>query len=66
MSDRDNYLARAAEAHAAAEQATLANVRERCLRAEEAWLSMARRLDKLSAMQARNEAAKAELRHPAE
>ena len=60
MSDRDNYLARANEARAAAEKATLDNVRERCLRSEEAWLSMARRLDKLSAMQERNLAAKAE------
>lgn len=60
MSDRDNYLARASEARAAAEQATLDNVRERCLRSEEAWLSMARRLDKLSAMQEVNQAAKVE------
>ncbi|PZO90749.1 MAG: hypothetical protein DI623_05660 [Sphingomonas sanxanigenens] len=38
------YLARAAECARDAEQATLNNVRERCLRAEAAWRSMAARL----------------------
>lgn len=38
------YLARAAECARDAEQATLNNVRERCLRAEAAWRSTAARL----------------------
>lgn len=37
------YLARAAEARADAEAAVLANVRDRCLRAEAAWTAMADR-----------------------
>ena len=57
--DLDLYLARAGEARAAADQATLDNVRDQCLRAEEAWLSMARRLERLIVMQERNEAEKA-------
>jgi hypothetical protein len=40
----DFYLQRAAEARADAEAATLANVRERCLRSEAAWLDMAARV----------------------
>jgi hypothetical protein len=39
----DFFSSRAAEARADAEQATLANVRERCLRAEAAWIAMADR-----------------------
>jgi hypothetical protein len=35
------YLDRAAEARADAESATLDNVRDRCLRAEDAWNKMA-------------------------
>lgn len=35
------YLDRAAEARADADAATLDNVRERCLRAEDAWNKMA-------------------------
>ena len=65
MLELENYLSRAKDARKAADQATLANVREQCLRAEEAWLSMARRIERLSAMQEVNEAeklkAKAEL-----
>lgn len=57
--DLDLYLSRASEARAAAEEATLDNVRQQCLRAEEAWLSMARRLERLIVMQERNEAEKA-------
>ncbi|PZO87391.1 MAG: hypothetical protein DI623_14865 [Sphingomonas sanxanigenens] len=38
------YLARAAESAREAEQAMLENVRERCLRSEAAWRSMAERL----------------------
>ena len=40
------YLARAAEARADAEAATLENVRERCLRSEEAWNQMAARVER--------------------
>ncbi|HET9356354.1 MAG TPA: hypothetical protein VFO42_09355 [Sphingomicrobium sp.] len=68
--DLDLYLARAGEARAAAEEATLDNVRQQCLRAEEAWLSMARRLQRLIVMQECNEAEKAaaaeRMRMPAE
>ena len=37
------YLARAAQARDEADVATLDNVRDRCLRAEEAWTRMAER-----------------------
>ena len=37
------YLARAAQAKAEGEMATLAHVRERCLRSEEAWSQLADR-----------------------
>ena len=40
------YLARAAECARDAEATALANVRERCLRSQEAWLAMANRLHK--------------------
>jgi len=40
----DFYLARAAESARDAESTDLANVRERCLRAEAAWQAMATRL----------------------
>lgn len=40
----DFYLARAAESAREAEATQLANVRVRCLRAEEAWRTMAARL----------------------
>lgn len=40
------YLARAAECAREADATLLANVRERCLRSQEAWLSMANRLRK--------------------
>lgn len=45
----DFYLARAAESAQAAREADLANVRERCLRAEAAWRTMAERLLKSEA-----------------
>jgi len=45
MSDKEVYLLRAAEARADAETATLENVRERCLRAESAWIAMADRVE---------------------
>jgi hypothetical protein len=40
------YLARAAEARADADTATLDNVRDRCLRSEAAWMSMAARAER--------------------
>ncbi|MEO7178600.1 MAG: hypothetical protein ABIW83_07135 [Allosphingosinicella sp.] len=55
------YQARAAEARADAEAATLANVRDRCLRAAAAWDAMAARAHRGDAMRARQEADKAAL-----
>jgi DNA-binding transcriptional regulator YdaS (Cro superfamily) len=52
------YQARAAEARADAEAATLDNVRDRCLRAAEAWEAMAARAHRGDAMRARQEADK--------
>ncbi|QNM81977.1 hypothetical protein H8M03_07995 [Sphingomonas sabuli] len=43
MTDRETYLARAAEARAQANETTLDNVRDRCLRSEAAWNEMAAR-----------------------
>ena len=53
------YLARAAEARREADAATLSNVRDRCLRSEAAWLSMAERAERTEKMRARSEADKA-------
>lgn len=58
-SNHDFYLARAAEARADADRADLANVRERCLRSESAWLKMAARAGKADAMRAEIELNKA-------
>lgn len=44
------YRAQAAACAREANAATLANVRERCLRAEAAWLSMAERISRSEAM----------------
>ncbi len=49
----DFYLARATESAAEARVATLANVRERCLRAEAAWQAMAERMLKSETERAR-------------
>lgn len=59
MSNQDMYLARAAEARADAEAATLDNVRDRCLRSEAAWSDMADRAGRTDKMRARLEAEKA-------
>ena len=59
MKDRDVYLLRAAEARADAESAVLANVRDRCLRAEAAWNEMAARAERTERMRAEHEAEKA-------
>ena len=53
------YLARAAEANAEAEKATLDNVRERCLRAEAAWSAMAARAERSDKARAKAAADKA-------
>jgi len=58
MTDREIYLARAAEARDAAHAATLDNVRERCLRSEEAWMLMADRAERTEKMRATLLAAK--------
>ena len=52
MTDRETYLARAAEARRDADAATLDNVRERCLRAEAAWAAMAARAERTEKMRA--------------
>ncbi len=52
------YLARAAEARADAEAATLDNVRDRCRRSEEAWMNMASRVERTDKMRAKTAAAK--------
>ena len=53
------YLARAAECAREAEATVLTNVRERCLRSQEAWLSMASRLRKGERLRAEAAAGKA-------
>ena len=59
LSDREVYLRRADEARADAERATLANVRERCLRAEAAWMTMAARVERTEKLRNAQLAAKA-------
>ena len=63
MTDRETYLARAAEAREAAAEATLDNVRERCLRSEEAWMLMADRAARTEKMRATLLAAKSAAAH---
>lgn len=59
MSQHEFYAARAEEARREAEAATLANVRERCLRSYAAWAEMAARAERGDKMRARLEAEKA-------
>lgn len=59
MKDRDLYLQRAAEARTEADKAMLANVRERCLRAADAWAQMAERAERTERLRESHEAAKA-------
>ena len=59
MKDRDLYMQRAAEARADADRAELDNVRDRCLRAEAAWMVMAERADRTERLRAAHETAKA-------
>jgi hypothetical protein len=54
----DFYVARAAEARADAEAATLDNVRDRCLRAAAAWEAMAARAHRSDVFRAKQEAEK--------
>jgi hypothetical protein len=58
-SQLDFYRARAAEARAEAEGTALDNVRERCLRAAEAWEAMAARALRSDTHRAKAEAEKA-------
>lgn len=62
MTDRETFLARAAQARADADAAKLDNVRERCLRSEAAWNDMAERAERTEKMRATLEAAKAAAR----
>ena len=50
LKDRDIYRLRAEQARAEADEATLENVRERCLRAEAAWIEMAARAERTEKM----------------
>lgn len=50
MTDRENYLLRAAEARAQADATSLDNVRERCLRSAAAWNEMAARAERTEQM----------------
>jgi len=50
MNESSLYRARAEQCRAEADAATLENVRERCLRAESAWLAMAERGERTDAM----------------
>lgn len=59
MKDRDMYRQLAARARADADLAELVNVRERCLRAETAWLVMAERAERTERLRAAHEVAKA-------
>ena len=58
MTDWETYRARADEARADADAATLDNVRDRCLRAEAAWAAMAARAERNHKLRAAQEAAK--------
>jgi hypothetical protein len=54
----DFYSARAAEARADADAATLDNVRDRCLRAAAAWEAMAARAQRTDTLRAKHESEK--------
>lgn len=59
MTDRETFLARAAEARKDADSAKLDNVRDRCLRSEAAWSEMAARAERTERMRAARDAEKA-------
>lgn len=63
--DRETYLARADEARAQADAATLDNVRDRCLRSEAAWREMAARAQRTEQMRAALLLSKAAAQTPA-
>jgi hypothetical protein len=50
-----SYREHAAQAHADAESATLDMVRDRCLRAEAAWVAMAERQERVDKLRAERE-----------
>ena len=52
MAQAPNFRANAAQCRVDANAATLANVRERCLRAEAAWLDMAERPERVETARA--------------
>lgn len=58
--NREFYLARAAQARDEAEVATLGHVKERCLRSEAAWIAMADRAERSEQMKAAEAERKAE------
>ena len=53
LRDRDLYRQRAEQARAEAAEATLDNVRDRCLRSEAAWAEMAARAGRTEKMRAK-------------
>lgn len=59
MKDQERYRELAAQARADADRADLANVRDRCLRAETAWIIMAERAERTERLRAAHEMAKA-------
>lgn len=67
-SQLDFYRARAEQARADADAASLVHVRERCLRSEAAWLQLAGRAQRAEEMRVKEEqrkAAEKEAREPA-
>ena len=59
MKDQENYRRLAALAREDADRANLANVRDRCLRAEAAWIIMAERAERNERLRTAHEIAKA-------
>jgi len=59
-SNLDFYLARAAQARAEGQAATLAHVRERCERSEAAWQALADRAERSEQMKVAEAARKAD------
>jgi len=59
LSEAPLYRARAEECRTQADETSLQNVRDRCLRAAAAWVAMAERGERADAMRAEQEKAKA-------
>jgi hypothetical protein len=59
-SNLEFFRARAAQAHAEADEATLDHVRERCQRSEAAWIALADRAERSEKMRAAEAKRKAE------